>query len=151
MNLRPGSSSPTAQARYVKERNKNVGNLPRLKKHRKKQRLHTPVNLDRRDTTVDPERKVLYKKIHQYGKKEYIIEVSKTKKKFYFISLRMSNEKYEKIEVFYKQGRKMIQYCGGIPQLAQCIEFKYGKMVIRDMQHMLHDLGPAPHELPSIT
>jgi len=67
---------------------------------------------------VDPDRRVLYKKIHQYGKKEYLIELSKSKKKFYFISLRISNEKYQKIEVFPKQAQKLIEACGSIAELA---------------------------------
>jgi hypothetical protein len=41
----------------------------------------------RRDNKVEEDRKVLYKKIHQYGKAEYLIEISKSKKKYYIISL----------------------------------------------------------------
>jgi len=35
----------------------------------------------------------------------------------------------------------MIEASGGIANLAQHIEFKYNKMVIRDMNAMLHDYG----------
>ena len=35
----------------------------------------------------------------------------------------------------------MIEASGGVANLAQHIEFKYNKMVIRDMNAMLHDYG----------
>ena len=39
------------------------------------------------DATIESKRKVLYKKIHQYEHQKYLIEISRTKKKFYVLSL----------------------------------------------------------------
>ncbi len=56
--------------------------------------LYTPINLTWRDHEVDPERKVVYKKIHQYGKQDYLIEISKNSKRMFIVSLNLKNEKY---------------------------------------------------------
>jgi hypothetical protein len=58
----------------------------------------------------------------------------------------MSNEKYQKIELYTRQAKKLIEYCGGTNQLAEKIEFKFNTMIIRDMNHMLTDPGPMSRQ-----
>lgn len=98
-----------------------------------KKRKYSPINLTKRDPGVDEDRRVTYKSIHQYGKKQYLIEISKTKKKYYIISFRLKDEKYQKVELFLKQGIKLVEFCGSTAALAERIEFKYNTMIVRDM------------------
>lgn len=39
---------------------------------------------------VPEERRVLYRKVHKYGKSEHLIEVSKTKFKYYIIAIKLN-------------------------------------------------------------
>ena len=129
-------------------RNKSVGNLPQIRKEPKrrrkmrthrtaKKRKYSPINLQKRDPGVEADRRVTYKSIHIYGKSQYIVEISKSKKKFYIISIRLKDEKFQKIELFLKQGMKLVEFCGSTAALAERIEFKFKTMVVRDMQYMM--------------
>lgn len=92
------------------------------------------------ETPIDPERKVLYRKIHRYGKKEYLIEISRTKVKYYIISIRMGKTQKNQVQEFhYKQGKKMIRAAGGIEAWADRIKFKYGKLDVNEMNKLLHE------------
>lgn len=49
-----------------------------------------PINLAAVDLGGEDARKIKYKKVHAYGKKEYLIEISKTKNKYFIISMRLN-------------------------------------------------------------
>ena len=98
-----------------------------------------PINVGSTDVHVDPERKVIYRKIHKYGKKEYLIEISKTKVKYYIVSIRMNKtQKSQVLEYHYKQGKKLIKSAGGVEKLADSIKFKYGKLALQDLNKLLY-------------
>jgi|JI10StandDraft_1071094.scaffolds.fasta_scaffold353019_1 hypothetical protein len=48
----------------------------------------------------------------------------------FIISLNLKNEKYQKIELFIRQAKKLSKACGGIANLAERIEFKFKTMII---------------------
>jgi hypothetical protein len=82
---------------------------------------------------------VIYRKIHKYGKKEYLIEISKTKVKYYIVSIRMNrDQKTQVLEYHYKQGKKLIKAAGGVEALADRIKFKYGSLSIQDLNKLLY-------------
>lgn len=84
-------------------------------------------------------RKVIYRKIHRYGKKEYLIEISKTKVKYFILSIRMNkNQKTQVLEFHYKQGKKLIKSAGGVEALADLVRFKYGTLAIQDLNKLLY-------------
>jgi hypothetical protein len=88
---------------------------------------------------IEIDRKVIYRKIHRYGKKEYLIEISKTKVKYFIISIRMNkNQKTQVLEFHYKQGKKLIKSAGGVEALADLIKFKYGTLAIQDLNKLLY-------------
>ena len=98
-----------------------------------------PINITSSDTHVDPSRKVIYRKIHKYGKKEYLIEISKTKVKYYIVSIRMNKtQKTQVQEYHYNQGKKLIKAAGGIEKLADQIRFKYGSLNLQDLNKLLY-------------
>lgn len=82
---------------------------------------------------------MIYRKIHKYGKKEYLIELSKTKLKYYIISIRLNkNQKQQVLEYHYKQGKKLIKSAGGVEALADMIKFRYGSLSVHDLNKLLY-------------
>lgn len=98
-----------------------------------------PINVTNTDTPVDPNRKVIYRKIHKYGKKEYLVEISKNKIKYFIVSIRMKkDQKTQVLEYHYKQGKRLIKAAGGVDALAEKIKFKYGSLAIQDLNKLLY-------------
>ena len=90
--------------------------------------------IDLRAEGVDNERKVLYRKMHSQGRNDYMIEISKTKAKYYIVSVLMNRSRKVQILDFHlKQGKKLIRQCGGITNLADRVEFQHKTLTIRDM------------------
>lgn len=82
---------------------------------------------------------MIYRKIHKYGKKEFLIEISKTKIKYFIISIRLNkNQKQQVLEYHYKQGKKLIKSAGGIEALADKIKFKYGSLSVQELNKLLY-------------
>ena len=66
--------------------------------------------IDLRAEGVDNERKVLYRKMHSQGRNDYMIEISKTKAKYYVVSVLMNRSRKVQILDFHlKQGKKLIR------------------------------------------
>lgn len=98
-----------------------------------------PINVTNTDTPVDPNRKVIYRKIHKYGKKEYLVEISKNKIKYFILSIRLKkDQKTQMLEYHYKQGKRLIKAAGGVDALADKIKFKYGSLAIQDLNKLLY-------------
>ena len=90
---------------------------------------------------------MLYRKIHTAGKKDYVVEISKTKIKYYIVSVRLTRARRVQILEFYsKQAEKLIKACGGIISLARRIEFPFNTLSIRDVNKILHDVKIGPGE-----
>jgi hypothetical protein len=103
-----------------------------------------PISISTTDVHVDSNRKVIYRKIHKYGRKEYLIEISKTKAKYYIISIRMNkDQKTQVLQYHYKQGKKLIKAAGGLEALADRIKFKYGTLSIIDLNKLLYQTSKA--------
>ena len=67
-----------------------------------------------------------------------MIEISRTKVKYYIVAIRMSkNQKTQVLEYHYKQGKKLIKSAGGIEALADRIKFKFGTLSILDLNKLL--------------
>ena len=90
---------------------------------------------------------MLYRKIHTAGKKDYVVEISKTKIKYYIVSVRLTRARRVQILEFYsKQAEKLIKVCGGIVSLARRIEFPFNTLSVRDVNKILHDVRPGAGE-----
>ena len=46
---------------------------------------------------IEEKRRVLYRKIHRYKKKEFFIEISKSKKKYYIVAVRMNKSQDQQV------------------------------------------------------
>lgn len=83
---------------------------------------------------------MLYRKIHKYSKKEYLVELSRSKTKYYIVAIRMNkNQKVQVLEYHRKQGKKLIKAAGGIEALADRVKFVYGSLAINDVNKLLYD------------
>lgn len=79
------------------------------KKTNKKEKL-IPIHVTNADIEITDDRKVIYRKIHKYSKKEYLIEVSKTKTKYFVVSIELNKKQFSQaIELHFKQGKKLIK------------------------------------------
>jgi hypothetical protein len=110
-----------------------------------------PISISTTDVHVDSNRKVIYRKIHKYGRKEYLIEISKTKAKYYIISIRMNkDQKTQVLQYHYKQGKKLIKAAGGLEALADRIKFKYGTLSIIDLNKLLYQTSKASTSMKNL-
>jgi hypothetical protein len=110
-----------------------------------------PISISTTDVHVDSNRKVIYRKIHKYGRKEYLIELSKTKAKYYIISIRMNkDQKTQVLQYHYKQGKKLIKAAGGLEALADRIKFKYGTLSILDLNKLLYQTSKASTSMKNL-
>ena len=122
-------------------KNKSEHSLPKLKRpqrsfnsteKKKNKAFFLPMDLKRLDDSVESNWKVLYKKIHLYDEKKYLIEISKTKKKFYVLSME-DDSKLQKLDFYAKQGVKLVSICGSVEELADKIEFRFGTLCIQNL------------------
>ena len=102
------------------------------------------------DVKVEVNRKVIYRKIHRYNKMDYLVEIGKAKTKYFIISIELNKKQrtqvlevnlYESLSLIFqlheKQAKKLIKNSGGIDAFADHLEFKFGKIVFKNMQEML--------------
>lgn len=110
---------------------------------------------------VSTERRVLWKNVCLVGvaskesqldihsqkpklaQRECIIEMSRTKTKFYIIAIDLEINKYHVIELFRPQANKMIKACeNSLQKLMTFLEFRFGTLCIKDqdmlMQYQLY-------------
>lgn len=81
--------------------------LPRPKK--KAQKL-IPVEVIHSTIKVDNDRKVIYRKIHRYDRKEFLIEISRTKIKYFIIAVPLTKKQQTQIIDFnFKKGKRLIK------------------------------------------
>uniref|UniRef100_A0A7S3NI68 Uncharacterized protein n=1 Tax=Euplotes harpa TaxID=151035 RepID=A0A7S3NI68_9SPIT len=104
----------------------------------KKEKL-IPVHVTNAEIDIVDDRKVIYRKIHKYDKKEYLIEISKTKTKYFIIAIELNKkQRTQAIEMHAKKCKKLIKVCGGVDQFANNISFKFGKIIVRNMTELLN-------------
>ncbi|CAI2363632.1 unnamed protein product [Moneuplotes crassus] len=96
-----------------------------------------------KNASMPAKRKVIYLKPHKLNKKEFLIEISKAKAKYYIVALRINKSQTQQIiEVHSKKAKKMIKNAGGIQGLVQHLGLKFGKVVIENMDRLLtHPVG----------
>jgi hypothetical protein len=110
-----------------------------------------PISISNTDIHVDSDRRVIYRKIHKYGRKEYLIELSKTKAKYFIISIRMNkDQKTQVLQYHHKQGKKLIKAAGGLEALADRIKFKYGTLSILDLNKLLYQTSKAGSSMKNL-
>lgn len=98
---------------------------------------------------ISDQRKVLWKKVCVIGedRRECLIEMSNVKLKFYIVALDLESGKYHVIEMWKAQASKILDALDkSMEKLMGQLEFKYGKLMIRDhdmlLQHQLYQ--PIP-------
>ena len=113
---------------------------------------------------IEKDRTVVWKNVCRVGDecRECIVEMSFTKTKFYIVALDLEISKYHVVELFRPQANKIIKACSNIAEahlnisprrakewqynslhtLMTFLEFKYGKLCIKDrellMQYQLY-------------
>jgi hypothetical protein len=80
-------------------------------------------------------RRVLWKNVCMLGieKRECIVEMSRTKTKFFVIALDLEIFKYHVIEMFRPQANKILKACeNSLSKLMTFLEFRFGTLCIKD-------------------
>ncbi|CAI2368750.1 unnamed protein product [Moneuplotes crassus] len=108
----------------------------------------SPMKITGANINVENKRKIIYRKIHKYQNKTYLIEIGKTKTKYFIVAIELSKQqKIQAKEIHAKQAKKLIKNCGGIDHFANNIDFKFGKIVIKNMDKLLiQTLQPLPFD-----
>ena len=89
---------------------------------------------------VPAERKVLWKNVCMIGheKRECIVEMSRTKTKFFIVGLDLEIQKYHVIDMFRPQANKILKACeNSLSKLMTFLEFKFGTLCIKDLELLL--------------
>lgn len=67
-----------------------------------------------------------------------LVEISKTKNKFYIVTYNSGDSQYNVIEMFRVQGKKLLYACEqSFTKLISLLEYRYGKLFIKDMDTMI--------------
>lgn len=91
-----------------------------------------------KDQSIDPKRKVLYRNFHEIGTRfrvVYLVEISKTKNKFYIILFPNFEEPsiFVHIELCYKIGERLLFLQDNIfENFIKTIDIKFGKIVLEN-------------------
>lgn len=108
--------------------------------------------------TVPLVRDVVWKNVCLIGddSRECIVEMSYTKTKFYIVALDLETNRYNVIELFRPQANKIIKACTSLngakandfQHLMTYLQFKYGKLCIKDMDLLLqYQLYMSPERI----
>jgi ribosomal protein L22 len=63
----------------------------------------TPLIVKDLELNINQDRRVIYRKTHKFGRKEFVIEISKTKMKYFILAVRANKkQKQQVIQVIYK-------------------------------------------------
>jgi hypothetical protein len=72
-------------------------------------------------------------------KRECIVEMSRTKTKFYIVALDLEFFKYHVIELFRPQANKILKACdNSLSKLMRFLEFRFGTLCIKDMELLVN-------------
>jgi hypothetical protein len=89
---------------------------------------------------VEPERQVLWRQsiVVDGDIDESIIEISKTKNKFIIVAYNQGTLRYQVIDMFRAQGRKLLASCEeSFTKLMTLLEYKFGKLLIKDQASLI--------------
>ena len=89
-------------------------------------------------TAITTDRKVVWKNACVIGEeqRECLVEMSRTKLKFYIVALDLETRKFHVIEMWKTQAKNILNACeNSMEKLMTFLEFRYGKLQIKD-----HDL-----------
>lgn len=113
-----------------------------------------------REENIENNRTVLYSRLHSFAdvktgcKSQYILELSVDKTRFYIVSINLSDNRLVQTLRFYKkQGERMVSNAGGLTEFIDCVDFQYGKMVVRSLNDLLYDTDTtfaSKKDLPKI-
>ena len=90
---------------------------------------------------VPASRNVLWKNVCMLGieKRECIVEMSRTKTKFFIVALNLEFCKYHVIELFRPQANKILKACeNSLSKLMRFLEFRFGTLCIKDMELLIN-------------
>jgi len=69
-----------------------------------------PMQVTGADISVEDNRRIVYRKIHKYDGKNYLIEIGKTKTKYFIVSIELNKkQRTEVLELHAKQAKKLIK------------------------------------------
>ena len=84
---------------------------------------------------------MLYRRVHTADRKDYVVEISRNKVKYFVVAVRLTRaRRVQIIEYHRKQAEKLIRACGGVLALAQRIEFPYNTLAVKDANKILYDV-----------
>ena len=82
----------------------------------------------------------MYTGIAIISKKEFFIEIFRTKTKFYISAIELSKKTPYMIELYINQGKKLLKESDdNFDNLVMRLEFKFGKLTIKDMNKILYE------------
>ena len=90
---------------------------------------------------IETDREVLWRQttILQDDIDESLVEISKSKNRFYIVCYNSGNLTYQVIDMFRMQGRKLMFACDQLfTKLISLLEYKFGKLVIRDYETLIN-------------
>lgn len=136
-----------------KDESQYFENQPKFQKYLRNEDQPIPVS---GANLVPMERTVVWKNVCKLGNdgRECIVEMSYTKTKFYIVALDMQIEKYHVVELFRNQANKLIksltnasyeellqnksvETANVLYKLMTFLEFKYGKLRIKDQELLM--------------
>ena len=80
-----------------------------------------------------------------------LVEISKSKNRFYVVAYNSGSLKYQVIDMFRMIGRKLMFACDQLfTKLISLLEYKFGKLVIRDFETLLQQQSSTWKKNPSI-
>jgi hypothetical protein len=93
---------------------------------------------------------VLWKNVCLLGdeQRECMVEMSRNKLKFYIVAVDLAIFRYHIIELWSAQAKKLMQACdGSLEKLMTYLEFRYGKLQIKDYDLLIQYQLYMPIEL----
>ena len=74
------------------------------------------------------------------SKNEFFIDIFQTKTKFYISAIELGSKTPDMVELFLNQGKKLVKEWGdNFDNLVMLLQFKFGKLTIRDMNRILYE------------
>lgn len=89
---------------------------------------------------IDSDRVVLWRQQALLGDDfdESLIEISKTKNRLYIIQYHSTAMRFQIIEMFRQQGRKLMASCEeSFTKLISMLDYKFGKLIIKDYETIM--------------
>ena len=89
---------------------------------------------------IPDERDVIWKNVCTIGEtaRECLVEMSRTKTKFYIVAIDLKTEKFHHIEMWRAQAKNVTKACGNdLSKLMMFLEFRFNKLQIKDFDLLL--------------